>query len=316
MHNMNLKLKLFACTISLLFMSCAVDYDMDQSSVNESERLVVNGFLSPFRPIQVELYKLQKGQQGYSCIDIIGAHVTLKENETILFDGFYPDSVFTINYLPVAGAAYSIEVSYENLQTVKAKTSIPKAIHCTSKFTYGKYWDINSFLIRLNDFDIPQNNQASLWITTYQQLEDGETIQYNELYANNVFIDKANSVGGMGVVNDSVGSIYYESFMRIKNTNNSKLDDLLFTPIKSYYFDEEFSSDQEKIQVKLISASPEYDQYNKSLYEQKSMIIYDDDISSVFYQPNAVYCNIENGLGIFAGMNETDYVFDCPVKTD
>jgi hypothetical protein len=313
---MTLKLKPFFCAMLLLFMSCAVDYDMEQSSVNESERLVVNGLLSPIKPIQVHLYKLQKGQQGYSCIGIIGAHITLKENETILFDGFSSDSVFTINYLPVAGAAYSLEVSYENLPTVTAKTNIPKAIHCTARFTHGIYWDTRLYLIKLNDFDIPQNSQASLWLTAYELYEDGGIVQYNELYANNVFIDKTNSVGGMDVVNDSVGSIYYESFLRIKNTNTSKMEDLLFTPTKSYLFGEEYSSEQKKIQVKLIAASPEYDQYHKSLYEQKSMIINDDDITSVFYQPNAVYCNIENGLGIFAGMNEVDYVFDLPDETD
>lgn len=297
-------------------MSCAVDYDMEQSTVNESERLVVNGILSPQKPLQLKLYKLQKGQQGYYCVGLTGAHIYIKENETVLFDGIFSDSVFNINYFPIAGATYSIEVSYENFETIKAKTSIPNAIHCISGFTYGKYWDIYSYIIKLNYFEIPQKNQASLWITAYLLVDGGDTIQYNELYANNILVDKTNSVGGMDVVNDSVGSIYYESFMRIKNMNLSRMDDFFFTPIKAYLFDEEYVSNQEKIQVKLITASPEYDQYSKSLYEQKRMFIYDDDITSVFFQPNAVYCNIQNGLGIFAGMNEEDFEIVLPDETD
>lgn len=74
-------------------------------------------------------------------------------------------------------------------------------------------------------------------------------------------------------------------------------------------------SRQKSIMVKLITASAEYDQYNKTLFEQKSMIVYDNDISSIFYQPKSVYCNIENGLGIFAGMSEVDYICEL-AKTD
>ena len=312
---MNYRLMILTCVLSL-FNSCVVDYDMDQSSIMEAERLVINSFLSPFKPIRVDLYKLQKDQNNYSCIGVVGAHIILKENETTLFDDFCSDSIFTLNYFPVAGATYSIEVSYENLAAAKATTSIPKAIHCTREFTYEIYWKTSSFLIKLNDFIVPQNNRASLWITAYQELDDGETVQYNEIYVNNVFIDKTNSCGGMKPVNDLAGSIYYESFLRIKNTNIHKMEELIFTPVKAYYYEEDFLFNQEKIKVKLITASPEYDQYSKNLYEQKNRIINEEDISSVFYQPSPVYCNIENGLGLFAGMNEIDYYFDYPVKTE
>ena len=43
------------------------------------------------------------------------------------------------------------------------------------------------------------------------------------------------------------------------------------------------------------------------------MIVYDEDISSIFYQPKSVYSNIENGTGIFAGISKTFFVFDYPV---
>ena len=43
------------------------------------------------------------------------------------------------------------------------------------------------------------------------------------------------------------------------------------------------------------------------------MIVYDEDISSIFYQPKGVYGNIENGAGIFAGISKTVFVFDYPV---
>ncbi|WP_303228496.1 DUF4249 family protein, partial [Parabacteroides goldsteinii] len=66
-------------------------------------------------------------------------------------------------------------------------------------------------------------------------------------------------------------------------------------------------SEPHKIEVKVISAAPEYDQYCKTYYQQLSKIIYSNDISAITYQPIQVYSNIENGLGIFAGMNETSH---------
>ena len=102
--------------------------------------------------------------------------------------------------------------------------------------------------------------------------------------------------------------------MRVKNKYVQHLTDIVFTPTHVIYSkDEGLSSPQDRIGVVLIAASPEFDKYNKSLYEQKSMIVYDEDISSIFYQPKSVYSNIENGTGIFAGISKTSFVFDYPV---
>jgi hypothetical protein len=72
---------------------------------------------------------------------------------------------------------------------------------------------------------------------------------------------------------------------------------------------------QTKMKVNVITASIEYDQYCKSFYEQHNASIMNGDLASVF-QPKNVYSNVENGLGIFAGINETNYLLDLPPKTD
>jgi sRNA-binding regulator protein Hfq len=69
-------------------------------------------------------------------------------------------------------------------------------------------------------------------------------------------------------------------------------------------------ADMNGVQIKVTTAGREYDQYCRTLYQQKSMIIYDDDISAIVYQPISVYSNIKNGLGIFAGINEVNFYFD------
>jgi hypothetical protein len=50
--------------------------------------------------------------------------------------------------------------------------------------------------------------------------------------------------------------------------------------------------------------------YFRTLYQQYGNTSLDDGIEGFAYQPVQVYSNIKGGLGIFAGINETDYVFE------
>ena len=109
--------------------------------------------------------------------------------------------------------------------------------------------------------------------------------------------------------------MYHEGYLRVKSNYVQHLTDIVFTPSYVIYLnDEGLSSPQNRIRVELIAASPEFDKYNKSLYEQKSMIVYDEDISSIFYQPKNVYSNIENGNGIFAGFSKTSLCLIILIK--
>ena len=310
------KLKLFYLLPIFFAVSCTIDYNIGESSVYEQERIIVNSYLNPSNEIRIHIHKLHIINNNYTSTGLSEYHIVLKENETILYDGIYPDSIFVIDYFPRVGCEYSIKVSYKGLTTVQAKTSIPEAIHSASSFSTGMYfWETWEHVVKLESFTVPNNEMVCLWITAYQMDEKAKKVQYNELYTKNVFVDKVNSVAGMDVKNETVGSIYHEGFLRIKNNNIPNLEELLFTPEypPPIEDDEEGYSTATKIQIKLITASPEYDRYNKSNYEQKKMIIY-DDFAALLYKPLSVYSNIENGLGIFAGFNEVDYMFDLPEK--
>jgi hypothetical protein len=263
---------------------------------------------------------LQNKNNQYSYTGLEGTHIIIKEEQNILYDDICYDSIFIMDYFPVVNAAYTIEISCNNLKTVKAYTRIPPAIKCKSHFTSGAYyWQDSEYKMKLDSFEIPQMENVCLWITSYQIFQNNEEVQYNELYTKNPLVDKTNSVAGMGVKNEAVGSIYHNGFLRVKNKNLSFLDELVFTPNYVYVLDnmpDESFSPQTKIKIKIITASPEYDQFSKSLYEQKSMIVSNGDISSVFFQPKTVYSNIENGMGIFAGMNEVDVLFDIPAENE
>lgn len=299
----------------LMMASCSVGYDVDMLKSDEPECIIVSALLNPAKPVQVELYRLQNDGNLYSYTALKGANVIIREEQKIIYDGVCEESMVKIDYFPLTNASYSIEVSFEGLKTVRAHTQVPPVITCTSSFHLGEYRGDFDYIIELNAFEIPPAEKIGMWVTSYEVCENDEEVQYNEMYTKNAFVDKTNSVAGMPVKNETVGSIYHNGFLRVKNKNLPFLDELVFTP--NYVMDARLPQRnlvQTGIKVKVMTASPEYDQFCKSLYEQKSMIVYEGDISSIFFQPKTVYSNIENGLGIFAGVSEMNYVFDLPTR--
>jgi hypothetical protein len=310
------KTLVFFFAVFILISSCSVDYDFDGTTSNKPELIIVNGLLQPSEPISVKLHKLERTGGNYTYKGLRGAKVVLKEDQSILCDTVCNDSIVTLDHHPKVNANYSIEVSYDNLKTVRASTRVPPPISCTYRMdaSYDEVYiyDI-SYIITLTPLKIPPVPEIALWVTAYRFFEDGQEIQYNELYANNVLLDKRNSVVNMEAKNNVVGSIYYNGFLRVKNKNLLLVNEIKFTPNFVYvedYTDPEAS--QTGIKLVLITASPEYDQFQKTLYDQKSMIVYEDDFSSVFYQPKTVYTNVENGLGLFAAINESSQLIDLP----
>jgi hypothetical protein len=317
-----MKKYLFVFSVCLLLLACSVDYDMGQSNLLEQNRLVVNSLLNPHQPINVFFYKIERGDTGYCFSTVRDIKVILKENEKMLFDGICNDTVLRLDYHPKSGLYYTIEASFPGFERVSANTIIPDSITCKAEMIIDEPYNQSDRLVELSEFILPANSQASLWITSYAIFED-ETYQYQEIYVNNLLIDEVNQISGMPVRNPVVGSLYHDAFLRIKNNNLSDLDKLVFTPAYiSYNYYKPFDPEnpepfdpwygQRKIGIKLITASREYDQYCRTLYLQKSMIIYDNDISAIVYQPVQVYSNLTNGVGIFAGLNETNYYFDLP----
>ena len=317
--------------------SCEVDYKVGDLQMNEPECIILNCILNPEKQIEMQLHKLQIEGKRYTYTGLEGAKIILKEGQTVLYDDICRDSILNMACFPKENMNYSVEVSFGNLKTVKATTKIPPAIHCESSMrTCDCYFD--SYLIGLHAFEIPQTDSISMFVTThaiYEKDEIVEEAQYAEMYTKNAFVDKTNCIAGMPLQHEEVGSIYHDDFLRVKNKNLPHLDDLVYSPTyaDTYYLQNSYVIDttiffgdivfihsdprhfQTKIKVKIITASIEYDQFSKSYYEQKNESIFNRDLSSIF-QPRKVYSNIENGLGIFAGMNETHHFFDLPKNDD
>jgi hypothetical protein len=115
--------------ILLLFtaVSCEVDYSLGKLALAEPECIIVNSILTPEKEIEIQLYRLQMNDSRYSCVGLEGAKVTVKEGQKVLYDDICNDSILNIAAYPTENMTYSVEVSYNDLKTVKASTRIPPA---------------------------------------------------------------------------------------------------------------------------------------------------------------------------------------------
>lgn len=291
------------------FVSCITDYDVGILKYRTTECIGINAVLNPENPIQINLFQIKIENNKYVSSGLQGGVVVLKEDESTLYEGVVSDSILITPQSPQVGKSYSIEVSYGGLETVTASTSIPEAIACnvSMELVDNAYGYRKDYLVKLDEFNINTLSKSSLWITAYAISPDNEVAEFQELFCNSALTDKENAEAGVnGVQNKWVGAVYHEFFLRIKNKNTFLLDELLFTPYTYRNLE-----DDEKLVVQLITANPEYDQYCKTLYHQELIKSYDDALSMMFYQPQEVYCNIEHGLGIFAGINQQTYYFDA-----
>ncbi|GHV21908.1 hypothetical protein FACS189428_3090 [Clostridia bacterium] len=297
------------------FTACYVDYEMRDSFVPESDYLVINSLLSPRKPIRIDFYQITKADSGYVYTSLKGVHVLLKEDSQVLYNAVCEDSVLKLPHYPKAGCSYALEAYIKEGEIATASTLVPVPATCNASIHFGDagYYRSDDYMY-FSDFHIDTKTQASLWITACDVFDTGDTGQCDEIYTNHPLVDKFNREEGGYVLNPQVGSLIHSLFLRVKNKHLDLFDHLYMMPTRTNLVDVGDNEDKKPVQyqVKLIVASKECDQYGKSLYEQKSMFIYEDDISAIVYQPMQVYSNIKGGLGIFAGMNETDYFFDIP----
>ena len=114
---------------------------------------------------------------------------------------------------------------------MKADTSIPYPIVCEADFTSGeKDYSKSGDLFTLNKFSYNSFANPALWIISEMISEEDEVEQYNEIYVDNVFVDKTNSFGGTGAPNEVVGGMYHEGYLRVKSKYVQHLIELIFTP--------------------------------------------------------------------------------------
>ncbi|MDR2147430.1 MAG: DUF4249 domain-containing protein [Tannerella sp.] len=275
--------------------SCTVDYDIPKISERVPDRIVINGFLTPMETVKIAFGVVSQADGGYVYRAANGVKVRLTEDGNVVYDGICEDTLLTLDYQPKTTARYRIEASLDGYGTASAETSIPEAI--TGKIKYkgktSQFYNENLICYLYDCENYGKNNQSALYISYYTKSEGDTLMEINSLYSKDLLIDNLNRVGGMPILDEEVGSLYFDNYMRIKRNNIPLIDTLVFAP--EYAFGDGV--------VRLLTAGDDYDTYMRTFYEQTLNVGY-DDISGAFVRLVHVYSNVSGGYGIFAGYNE------------
>jgi hypothetical protein len=278
------------------------------TGINERtpDKIVINGFLNTEEDVNILFGVVNRMEDGYVYRPVNGVRIKFTENGNVLYDGICEDTVLTVDYRPKEKSRYRVETSLDGYESVSAETTVPEAITCKLKYKLkNSGYHYPNLICGLYDFsNYGKEGQSAIYISYYVP-EEGDTLkEINSLYSNDLLIDNLNRVGGMPILDEEVGSLYFENFMRIKKTNIPLIDTLVFAP--------EYGHGGEM--VRILTASDEYDLYTRTFYEQTANIAY-NDFSDAFVRHVKAYSNVSGGLGIFAGYS-TNYYYIEKDETD
>lgn len=285
---------LFVGIAWLAFSSCEKTIDLDYPQYEKM--VIVNGYLSPGDPVKIWLNYSNSytAEESTRYEPIKDAEVKLYEEGELLCRLPYADSVDEIgdkamylnrNYQPSPGKAYKLEVKVPGKELVTARTKIPMQ----------------------PSFKIVQSNSPSDFIMT---IKDNPNEQ-------NFYLLRA--INGYGFRNDST----VRKFSFVMETDDPVVDNGE-EPITENFLlcnDKLFSGSNYNLSFKLKPTVLFFDTaysinkfysitHDAYLYHQSSLEQVDDDdipflgdFSLPISEPEPVYTNINNGMGIFAGVS-------------
>ncbi len=335
----------YPCLLIVVFLmieSCMKELDL--SFPQAEEQIVLNGILHPDSIIQVSVTKtlpVNSFDRNYPLVK--DAEVRIYEDDKLLGNLIYQDSIHILDYYPKAGSEYRVEVKVSGFPVVSATDVIPAPPNAEVCFledsTKGFFYSFAYYDININD---PDNEANFYWFYTWSNSlhgskcklkldsvvwENGE-LQYipqDTIVCSNgatpVFgIGRGYEYGSFSSVpdrfnayvdNTSGGVTKYEGYIRVED--NGLNGELISFAISGGQYDylRRYQGIDEQLSVKanIINASQAYDRYLKSsiTYFLNENLYDDEDIGlKPFVESSEVYSNVENGTGIFAAYNSVD----------
>ena len=290
------------------------------------EQLVLNGILHPDSTVRIYITKSTSVTDVTQRLpSVTDAKVQLYEGDLLLGALEYQRDAYEIDYLPVPGRVYTIEVSVGNYPTVSASDTVPLALQTKACYKPQTRYPDATIAVQATVEDNSEEEDyywLSLLVRRYEQLDSIRCIGENEqrscsfndssttsirrlsyLYTDSPEPDNFNS----NIDNLSGGLREFNSFVRLDdiaiNGTTIELDLTSHYPMFGLSDIRELD-DSQSLMLEVVNASSHYDRYLKS-----SAIYYlnnefgDDGAPNPFAEPTRIYSNVENGLGIFAAYN-------------
>jgi hypothetical protein len=336
--------------IALLVFSCTQELDLPFPQ--DKEQLVLNSILHPDSTIKISLTKtLPLGTTGSEFPIVDNAEIRLYEEDVLIGEPEFQDSIYILDYRPLAGKEYSIEVEVPGFATLKALDVMPGQANvsiCFEEDSLGRY-DFSAFDILNVYIEDKADEENAYWIDqlrTYPErpcrfkqdsvawngtefitfefdtivCPDGGEPLFRKSQASN-FVTFSTVPDRFNAYIDNLwdGVSYFRYYMRIEDSQHN--GGLISFEMGIGNHDDYLTKYQDihdslTQQIIVKSASRHYDRYLKSsVTHLLSLNNYGDEDFDImpFAEIVQTYSNVENGAGIFAAYNSTTFeVGDYP----
>lgn len=325
------KIKIAFLLLPLFLWGCEQDYPFDDET-GYKPKVVVNSLISPDKPITVELFwslhysevKDSWEEIPYPLVDAFA--MTLYEDGNVIVD----NAAFTAGraqtqIIPTEGRTYRIEIDVPDYGRVAAETLVPQKSSCRMEFVKRK----EKYMHFTVDGIVPVAGCLSYWVFMNASYGDENQQSISELYSINPYVDQINGILDSWEMDLKESNVGFEDFIRIPRRNLVPAQPLNIsvwlweshTPQVDWEnppLDENGEPvwpepvPLNRVTLELITPSPDFDQYFRTLYRQREYGRYDSAAPFVFETVH-VYTNIKNGLGIFAGYNQNSVSYEVPI---
>ncbi|HNQ69440.1 MAG TPA: DUF4249 domain-containing protein [Bacteroidales bacterium] len=298
---------IFSAIIFLIIwgISCekTIEIDLEDAKI----RLVVNAEMNPDSTIAVNVTRSRHILDNAAIEAVSNATVKLYEDDVFIGDLVYESRGFyKINYKPIIGKKYKIEVTHEKYDDVYAITEIPYPVEINKIDTIKTFseWgdEIYNFSVKITDPAVHENYYMVCLRNRYTyQMWDDNIIVYDTLYVGPDTTIVHIEYGGYRSA-EAIQKLWFESDdmiieANIYNNNSVVFSDELFKgeqyALKLNIYRYSFYGDTNMVYIDLYSISPEYYKYLVSFRKHQ------DASGDPFSEPVMVFTNIVDGIGIF-----------------
>ena len=315
----------YSYILLLIFASCTKDLDLDWPS--EPPQLVLNGILHPDSTIQVALSTtIPLTPQSTDFPIIENATVSLYEDDELLGDLVFRDSVYVLDYHPKAGRQYTVQANVPGYLSLSASDIVPAKPDVAACYLAEERNTYFAFPIPIRTRIVDPLESNYYWL--YSTISNYRYVPSEERYCDSLRkylcpqFDSTTLVNTrMGLIsespiidrfnaftdNTSYGETTYKTgYIRFNDLSNNG-DALALEVISASHFGYDELPNltaEQALTLHIISSSTHYDRHLKSsLIDHLNNDYYDNP--NPFSQSTQIYSNIENGTGIFAAHNST-----------
>jgi len=320
-------------TIVCIVASCTQELDMPFP--RGKEQLVLNSILHPDSTIKVSLTKtLPLGTTGSDFPVVDNAEIRLYEEDVLIGQPAFQDSIYVLDYLPKESKKYSIEIVVPGFEILKAHDTMPKDVAASVCIAPDDRYVFNNASIYITIENLWTDvNSYWLYTTRYKtRYKEGcfdpfDESCYVRYYGSDAYYNSFSSVPdrfNAYIDNVAGGVTSYSYFVRVEESGIDG-EAIIFEIASSISNNSTLSPDVLPRKLHIMSASQHYDRYLKSsVMHLMSRGNYADEDFEInpFAEIIQSYSNVENGTGIFAAYNSVSFAIDdypcrsIPIQSD